>query len=150
MHVGDPLESQGGQGAFHGLALWIEDARLRPDQHTRPHADRSSHAWKGSPVMRSYASTYSARVRSITSSGSAGAGGVLSHPELAAQSRTYCLSKLGWPWPGSYPSAGQKRDESGVITSSPSTIVPSGRRPNSNLVSARMIPRSRACAAPSS
>ncbi len=42
-----------------------------------------------------------------TSSGIAGAGGSLSHPLPAAQSRTYCLSKLGWLPPGSYPSAGQ-------------------------------------------
>ena len=30
-----------------------------------------------------------------------GAGGVLSQPVPDAQSRTYCLSKLGWPRPGS-------------------------------------------------
>ena len=53
VHVGDSLEAECGQGAFHGLPLRVEDARLRPDQHTRPHAERSSHASNGSPVMRS-------------------------------------------------------------------------------------------------
>ena len=35
------------------------------------------------------------RVAATTSSGIAGAGGVLSQPVPEAQSRTYCLSKLG-------------------------------------------------------
>src|SRR3954447_27041019 len=56
-----------------------------------------------------------------------GAGGALSQPVPEAQSRTYCLSKDGWPRPGAYPSAGQKREESGVQTSSPS--VSSRRAP---------------------
>ena len=38
----------------------------------------------------------------------------------------------------------QKRDESGVSTSSPKMIVPS-TLPNSSFVSAMMMPRSRAC-----
>ena len=41
------------------------------------------------------------RVRATTSSGTSGAGGDLSHPVDDAQSRTYCLSKLGWLRPGS-------------------------------------------------
>ena len=40
-----------------------------------------------------------------------------------------------------------EREESGVQTSSPSTSVPSASRPNSNFVSARITPRSRACSA---
>ena len=75
-----------------------------------------------------------------TSSGIAGAGGALSQPVPEAQSRTYCLSNDGWPRPGSYSSAGQKREESGVQTSSPSVSSPSASRPNSNFVSARMTP----------
>ena len=80
-------------------------------------------------------------------SGIAGAGGVLSQPVPAAQSRTYCLSKEACGRPGSYSSAGQKREESGVQTSSPSTSVPSASSPNSNFVSARITPRSRAWSA---
>ena len=57
-----------------------------------------------------------------------------------SQSRANCLSKDGWPCPGSYPSAGQKRELSGVSISSPITMFPSLSRPNSNLVSAIMIP----------
>ena len=58
----------------------------------------------------------------------------------SSQSRTNCLSYDGWARPGCHSSAGQKREESGVSTSSASTVVKSARRPNSNLVSARMIP----------
>ena len=43
-----------------------------------------------------------------------------------AQSRTNCLSKLGCPRPGSYSSAGQKREESGVQISSPMVSVAVG------------------------
>ena len=64
-----------------------------------------------------------------------------------SQSRTYCLSKEGVTLPGIHWSAGQKREESGVRTSSPRTSSPSGPAPNSNLVSARMMPRSRAMSA---
>ena len=49
--------------------------------------------------------------------------------------------------PETQASAGQKREESGVRTSSPRTSPPSAPAPNSNLVSARMMPRSRAMAA---
>ena len=101
VHVLNAVEPERRQRPLDGLSLRVEDALLRANQNTRPQAERSSHASNGSPVMRSYASTYSSRVRAITSSGSAGAGGVLSQPEPDAQSRTYCLSKLGWPWPGS-------------------------------------------------
>jgi hypothetical protein len=47
--------------------------------------------------------------------------------------------------PGWYRSASQNRDESGVNTSSTKIISPSPVRPNSNFVSAMMIPRPRAC-----
>src|SRR5699024_6948409 len=69
-----------------------------------------------------------------------------SHPASleVSQSRTNCLSYETLVPPGSQSSSGQNRDESGVSTSSASTISSSGRRPNSNLVSARMTPRSRA------
>ena len=65
-------------------------------------------------------------------------------PDSSSQSRTYCLSKEAWPRPGSQSSAGQKRDESGVSTSSPRTTSAPGEDPNSNFVSAIMIPRSAA------
>ena len=44
-------------------------------------------------------------------------------------------------------SAGQKREESGVSTSSIRVSRPSASTPNSNLVSAMMMPRARACSA---
>ena len=52
-------EAECRQRALDGHALRIEDPRLGADQNTCSHATavRSSHAWKGSPVMRSYAST---------------------------------------------------------------------------------------------
>ncbi len=69
------------------------------------------------PVSRSYASTYRERVRSTTSAGSSGGASTpfRSHPDAGdvSQSRTNCLSKLGWARPGSQVSAGQNRDESG-------------------------------------
>ncbi len=70
---------------------------------------------------------YLARVASTTFSGRAGGGCSLlrSQPDSAevSQSRTYCLSKDGCAWPGSHASAGQKREESGVRTSSARTSV---------------------------
>ena len=81
-------------------------------------------------------------VRSMMSCGKR--GGVPCLSQLAvSQSRTNCLSKLGWSLPASYSSPGQKRDESGVSTSSARTILPS-MRPNSNFVSAMITPRSAA------
>src|SRR5688572_1895511 len=98
------------------------------------------HAWNVFPLIRSYASTYLSRVRCATSGGREGTGGCLFQPIDSSQSRTYCLSKLGWLLPGSYLSAGQNRDESGVKTSSIRTSsLPS--MPNSNFVSAMMMPR---------
>ena len=52
------------------------------------------------------------------------------------------LVEVGGVAPGSHWSAGQKRDESGVSTSSARTSSPS-TRPSSNLVSAMMMPRPR-------
>ena len=43
--------------------------------------------------------------------------------------------------PGAYESAGQKREESAVRTSSIRCSTPFSSRPNSNLVSAMMMPR---------
>ena len=57
-----------------------------------------------------------------------------------SQSRTNCLSNDGWPRPGLYSSAGQNRELSGVSTSS-IRISSSSTRPNSNFVSAMMMPR---------
>ena len=68
----------------------------------------------------------------------------LPEPIFSQKSRTYCLSKDGCGPPGAYWSAGQKREESGVSASSPSTSRPSRSTPNSNLVSAMMMPRSSA------
>ncbi len=61
----------------------------------------------------------------------------------SSRGRTACRTRAGCV-PGSYSSAGQKRDESGVNASSPSTSRPAPSTPNSSFVSARMIPRSRA------
>src|SRR6185312_2266877 len=96
------LEAERRQRPLDRLSLRIEDAGLRAHEHAHPPAHgavRSSHAPNGSPVISSYASTYFSRVRATTSSGIAGAGGRLSQPVSAAQSRTYCLSKLGCPRP---------------------------------------------------
>src|SRR5689334_11622424 len=132
MDVAHALEAQRRERAFDRLALRIEDSRFGPDEDPRPHRVRFNQSSKGSPVIRSYASTYFSRVRATTSSGIGGAGGLRSQPVEEAQSRTNCLSKLGCPRPGSYSSAGQKREESGVHTSSPRVSSPSASRPNSN------------------
>lgn len=98
------------------------------------------------PVRSSYASRYFARVASTISCGSAGGCSLFrSQPEAGevSQSRTNCLSYEGCALPGSQAAAYQKRDESGVSTSS-AMIRSSPSKPNSNLVSARMMPRSRA------
>jgi hypothetical protein len=79
-------------------------------------------------------------VAPTTSDGSSGGGETRSQPDAVSQSRTYCLSNEGWTAPGDQVAAGQKRDESGVSTSSPRTSPPSGATPNSNFVSARTIP----------
>jgi len=100
------------------------------------------------PVSRSYASTYLARVRSTTSSGSSGPGAVRSQPLASSQSRTYCLSNDGCARPGCQRSAGQKREESGVRTSSPRVSTPPASWPSSSLVSASSTPRSAARSAP--
>ena len=70
--------------------------------------------------------TVRAAVRSTTSAGRLGAGGSRSHPLASSQSRTNCLSNDGWPRPGAYPSAGQKRERVGVSTSSTRISSPSG------------------------
>ncbi len=61
-----------------------------------------------------------------------------------SQSRTTCLSNDGCDPPGAQRSSGQNREESGVSTSSPRTTAPASSRPNSSLVSASTMPRSRA------
>ena len=76
---------------------------------------------------------------STISGGKLGAGGFLSHPMFTSQSRTNCLSKFGGLVPISYPLLSQKRLESGVKISSIS-INSSSKNPNSNFVSAIIIP----------
>ena len=102
---------------------------------------------KGSPVIRSYASRYRERVCS-TISGGIGGGSPRRSQLDASQSRTNCLSYDGCGPPGAHRSAGHQRDESGVSTSSPRVSTPPASRPNSSLVSASRIPRSRAISAP--
>ena len=52
--VADTVEAERRKGTLDGDALGVEDAGLRTDQDAGSHAAvRSSHAWKGSPVMRS-------------------------------------------------------------------------------------------------
>src|SRR5690606_7727067 len=91
-------------------------------------------------VSRVAASRYLAAVFSRTSSGSLGAGGVLFQTWVSSQSRTNCLSKDGGLMPTVYWSAGQRREESGVSTSSIRWSCPSSSSPNSNLVSAMIMP----------
>ena len=57
------------------------------------------------------------------------------------------LIKGGLTVAGLVASSGQKREESGVSISSPRMTLPSSSRPNSNLVSAMMMPRERAYSA---
>src|SRR5436305_11368969 len=83
----------------------------------------------------------------MTSTGNDGAGGFLSQPVASAQSRTGCLSNDGGVDPGWYVFTSQKREESGVRTSSHSASSPS-IQPSSNLVSAMMMPFSAASSAP--
>ena len=90
-----------------------------------------------------------ALVAATTPAGNGGGGGALSHPVPSSQSRTGCLSSDGGAAPGRHPPAGQKREESGVSTSSQIVSSPS-THPSSNLVSAMMIPRSSAHLAPRS
>lgn len=89
--------------------------------------------------MRSYASIYLFCVVTITSSG-IGVGASAFQLFFFNQSRKYCLSKLFWDLPTSYSSAGQNLLESGVKTSSPITKLLFSSNPNSNFVSAIMIP----------
>jgi len=56
---------------------------------------------------------------------------------------------LGCGWPGLYAAAAQNRELSGVITSSIRMMRPSPSLPNSNLVSAMMMPWSRPSFSPS-
>src|SRR5450830_697852 len=78
----------------------------------------------------------------MTSSGNVCAGADLFQLVIVSiQSRTNCLSNDGGEIPVAYESAGQKRDESAVNTSSIKCNTPLSSRPNSNLVSAMMIPR---------
>src|SRR5574340_91406 len=92
------------------------------------------------PVRRCAASWYLSAVFCSTSCGICGAGGFLFQPEASSQSRTNCLSKLGGLLPTRYWSAGQKREESGVSASSIRYSLPTSSTPNSNLVSAMMMP----------
>lgn len=93
------------------------------------------------PVNFSYASRYLLAVSRTTSAGMA-TPSLPFRPEPVNQSRRYCLSYDCCPLPISYFSDGQKRELSGVRTSSIkmiSFVVAS--RPNSNFVSAMIIPR---------
>ena len=51
------------------------------------------------PCIISNISRYRFLVPWMISSGSGGAGGLLSQSVLSKKSRTYCLSKLGGDWP---------------------------------------------------
>ena len=75
-----------------------------------------------------------------TSAGSSGGGLFLSQPVVSSQSRTNCLSNDGCGPPGRVMVGGQKRELSGVSTSS-IKISSSSTRPHSNFVSAMMMPR---------
>src|SRR5207247_9841642 len=99
------------------------------------------------PVIRSYASRYFSRVFATTSAGNSGGGLFLSQVVVSSQLRTNCLSNDGGLTPTRYSATGQKRELSGVSTSSMRIRLPSGKRPHSNLVSAMIMPRPRAYSA---
>src|SRR6185295_6857345 len=87
------------------------------------------------------ASSYFSPVLRNTSTGREGAGGFLFHLCASSQSRTNCLSNDGGLEPTRYWSRGQKREESGVRASSIRYSFPALSWPNSNFVSAIMMPR---------
>src|SRR5258706_3096064 len=95
----------------------------------------------GQCARRCSASWYFSDVRFATSGGIGGAGGLRSKPMESSQLRTYCLSKLSGLAPSFHVASGQKRDESGVSASSMRVRLPRASTPNSNLVSAMMMPR---------
>src|SRR5262245_58437715 len=91
-------------------------------------------------VSRRRTSWYLSVVFFNTSAGNLGAGGCLFQGWVSSQSRTICLSNEGGLMPVRYSLAGQKRDESGVRISSIRNNLPLASVPNSNLVSAMMMP----------
>src|SRR5690348_1846949 len=76
------------EGGLDGLALRIEDALFRADEHRRSHpsttSGSSTYASNGIVVIRSNASMYFERVWATTSSGSSGPGAVLVQPVSSA------------------------------------------------------------------
>ena len=106
-------------------------------------------SWRGSlqrlarePVQapRSTSRAFAPRRRSA----SAGPARSCSNPaSRGSRARTACRSSAAEA-PTRYVSAGQKREESGVSSSSITRSSPASSSPNSNLVSAMMMPRSRA------
>src|SRR5262245_8408153 len=77
-------EAEMSERGLDRLALRIEDALLRPDEHGCSHPSTtlgsSTYVSNGIVVRRSNASTYFERVCATTSSGSSGPGAVLSQP----------------------------------------------------------------------
>ncbi len=127
---GRPVRFAGGQVSEHGMREPARDWSF-----PRKRAARS--------VSRTPRRTCT-RVFSTTSSGRRGGGLALSQPVVSSQSRTNCLSNDGCGPPGRYDSIDQYRELSGVSTSSTSSSSPvSSSNPHSNLVSARISPRSR-------
>ncbi|QDT75271.1 hypothetical protein I41_44810 [Lacipirellula limnantheis] len=104
-----PLEPQGRAGAPLYIGEKGGDRRRvaiawgRPDRVAvrlvgERLGDGYAHA-NFSPVMRSQASMYLARVFSTMSRGRSGGGLFLSQPLAESQSRTNCLSNEGWAHP---------------------------------------------------
>ena len=97
-------EPERGQRPLDGRALGVEDARLGTDQHARPHESASGplqprlKRLAGDPLVRLDVTRARARDDIV---GNRGGGRALVPAAPDAQSRTYCLSKLGWPRPGS-------------------------------------------------
>ena len=132
----------------YGIALRVEDAVLRPHEHHRLQSTTSGS--REVLVERDLREPLEcldvpgARAGDDVV-GQLGAGRLLVPARLLAPVADELLVERRLRSARRVLRCGQKRDESGVSASSPRTTSPSGASPNSNFVSARMIPRASAC-----
>ncbi len=150
VHVRHAREAERRQRALDGLALRVEDARLRADQHAGAHQSPAGGAVEprlerlaGDPLVR--LDVARARARDDVVAGSpAPAGACPSRCPRPSRARTACRSSAG-----RCPARSRRRASSARSRASAprrrAPASPSSSRPNSNFVSARITPRSRAC-----
>src|SRR5260370_31073885 len=139
--VGDLAEAERREALSDGDPLRVVDNGLGGDDDDGSHVSFLGLPGNSTlPPTPWYAVRYRRRVCATTSSGRRGGSDSLSQPERPSQSRTDCLSYESGDVPTWYVAASQKRELSGVRTSS-IRVRSSPTRPNSNLVSARIKPR---------